>query len=219
MTDCRASSRRSPRATPGSSARTTSTAGSVGHARPHAPVRGPRLRAPWSTRSGRRPRPAAARRADQRQRLAARRLGAGHRSRAHRPPQPDRRSPLSGPRFVDLTDAWSPRLRALAHEADPTLAEGVYAMLPGPHYNTRAEAIMLADAGRRPGRHVHRARGDRSSRGRLELLGLSTVTTQEIDGPPIDPDEVVASPRQPRPGSAQRRPDRRSATTVEPAAR
>ena len=36
-------------------------------------------------------------------------------------------SPLEGPRFVDLTDTWSPRLRALAREIDPSLAEGVYA--------------------------------------------------------------------------------------------
>ena len=26
----------------------------------------------------------------------------------------------------------------------------------------------------------------------MAVLGLSTVTTQEIDGPPIDPDAVVA---------------------------
>ena len=29
------------------------------------------------------------------------------------------RSPLTGADFVDLTDAWSPPLRALAHEVDP----------------------------------------------------------------------------------------------------
>ncbi len=50
-------------------------------------------------------------------------------------------SPLAGPpppggRFTDLTDLYSPRLRALAREADPSLAEGVYAMMPGPHYET-----------------------------------------------------------------------------------
>ena len=62
-------------------------------------------------------------------------------------------SPLAGPppsvgeRFVDLTDLYSPRLRALAHEADPGLAEGVYAMLRGPHYETPAEITMLSRLG------------------------------------------------------------------------
>src|SRR5204863_3241474 len=44
------------------------------------------------------------------------------------------RSPLTGPppppgyppRFTDLTGAYSPRLRALARAANPSLAEGVY---------------------------------------------------------------------------------------------
>ena len=61
------------------------------------------------------------------------------------------RSPLAGSpppqgypgRFTDLTDLYSARLRALAREADPTLAEGVYAALPGPHYETPAEIRML----------------------------------------------------------------------------
>jgi purine-nucleoside phosphorylase len=72
------------------------------------------------------------------------------------------RSPLSGPppstgqRFVDLTDLYSPRLRALAREADPSLAEGVYAMMPGPHYETPAEITMLGRLG-------------------ADLVGMSTV--------------------------------------------
>jgi len=65
------------------------------------------------------------------------------------------RSPLSGPlppkgypsRFTDLTQAYSRRLRDLAREQDPTLAEGVYAALPGPHYETPAEIRMLRTAG------------------------------------------------------------------------
>jgi purine-nucleoside phosphorylase len=65
------------------------------------------------------------------------------------------RSPLTGPpppqgypsRFTDLTEAYSPRLRALARAEDPTLAEGVYAALPGPHYETPAEIRMLRTAG------------------------------------------------------------------------
>ncbi len=63
------------------------------------------------------------------------------------------KSPLTGPippggqRFADLTDLYSPRLRALARDADPSLTEGVYAMLPGPHYETPAEITMLGRLG------------------------------------------------------------------------
>jgi purine-nucleoside phosphorylase len=72
------------------------------------------------------------------------------------------RSPLTGPppstgqRFTDLTDLYSPRLRALAREADPSLSEGVYAMMPGPHYETPAEITMLSRLG-------------------ADLVGMSTV--------------------------------------------
>ncbi len=62
-------------------------------------------------------------------------------------------SPLAGSpapgghRFTDLTDLYSARLRALAREADPSLADGVYAALPGPHYETPAEIRMLRTLG------------------------------------------------------------------------
>jgi purine-nucleoside phosphorylase len=49
--------------------------------------------------------------------------------------------------FVDLTDAWAPRLRKLAREVDPTLPEGVYAQMPGPHFETPAEIRMLRALG------------------------------------------------------------------------
>jgi len=74
------------------------------------------------------------------------------------------RSPLAGPlppegypsRFADLTGLYSPALRALAHEIDPALEEGVYAAVPGPHYETPAEIRMLAALG-------------------ADLIGMSTV--------------------------------------------
>jgi purine-nucleoside phosphorylase len=57
-------------------------------------------------------------------------------------------SPLSGgPNFIDLTEAYSPRLREIfrhaATEAGLPLHEGVYASLPGPQYETPAEVRML----------------------------------------------------------------------------
>lgn len=56
-----------------------------------------------------------------------------------------------GPRFTDLTDVWSPRLRARLREAfvaegvDHT--EGVYIGLLGPSYETPAEVRMLRTLG------------------------------------------------------------------------
>jgi purine-nucleoside phosphorylase len=101
-------------------------------------------------------------------------------------------SPLEGPRFVDLTEAWSPRLRALAREERPGLPEGVYALLRGPHYETWAEASWL----RRIGADlvgmstVYEAIALREWD--VELAGLSTVTAVEGTESGIDPDEVVA---------------------------
>jgi purine-nucleoside phosphorylase len=64
-------------------------------------------------------------------------------------------SPLSGPappdpyppRFVDMTAAYSPLLRAVAREVDSSLAEGVYAAFPGPQYETPAEVRMARGLG------------------------------------------------------------------------
>lgn len=46
-------------------------------------------------------------------------------------------------RFCDLTDLYSPRLRAVAAEAAPGIREGVYAGLLGGSYETPAEIHML----------------------------------------------------------------------------
>ncbi|KAH7882986.1 nucleoside phosphorylase domain-containing protein [Phlebopus sp. FC_14] len=58
------------------------------------------------------------------------------------------------PRFLPLSDAYSPRLRRLvflaAHQlkfADDTLAEGTYAWVAGPAYETPAEGRFLRNAG------------------------------------------------------------------------
>jgi len=64
-------------------------------------------------------------------------------------------SPMVGPhpppgkpaRFVDLTEAYSLRLRDLARQVDPDLPEGVYAALLGGAYETPAEIRMLAGLG------------------------------------------------------------------------
>lgn len=56
-----------------------------------------------------------------------------------------------GPRFPDMTRAYAPELRELARaaaaELGVELAEGVYASLPGPTYETPAEVRMLRTLG------------------------------------------------------------------------
>jgi purine-nucleoside phosphorylase len=101
-------------------------------------------------------------------------------------------SPLVGPRFVDLTDCWSPRLQALARDENPALLEGTYAMMRGPSVQTAAETRMLrvmgADlVGMSTVLEAIAARGVG-----LELLGISATTTVEGSGEALDPDEVVA---------------------------
>jgi len=56
-------------------------------------------------------------------------------------------SPLHGAHFVDLTDLYSSRLRAMCHEVDPDLPEGVYVQFPGPMYETPAEITMVRNMG------------------------------------------------------------------------
>ena len=55
-------------------------------------------------------------------------------------------SGLANP-FVNMTDAYSLRLRGLAHSIDNKLSEGVYAGLLGPTYETAAEARYLRTIG------------------------------------------------------------------------
>lgn len=100
-------------------------------------------------------------------------------------------SPLTGPRFVDLTDCWSPRLRAVARRVDPSLAEGVYALLPGPEYETVAEAGLLRTLGADLIGMSTVVEAIAAREAGMQLLGLSVVTTIEASGVPIDPDEVV----------------------------
>ena len=57
---------------------------------------------------------------------------------------------------MDLTEAWSRRLRDLARTVDPDLDEGVYAGFAGPQYETPAEVRMARTLG-------------------ADLVGMSTV--------------------------------------------
>jgi purine-nucleoside phosphorylase len=102
-------------------------------------------------------------------------------------------SPLEGPRFVDLTDAWSPRLRDLARLIDPSLDEGVYAWLRGPHYETWAEAAWLRRVGADMLGMSTVPEAIAAREAKIELVGFSTVTAIEGTLAGIDPSDVVAT--------------------------
>lgn len=102
-------------------------------------------------------------------------------------------SPLEGPRFVDLTDAWSCRLRDLARSIEPSLAEGVYAWLRGPHYETWAEAAWLRRVGADMLGMSTVPEAIAAREASIELVGVSTVTAIEGALSGIDPGDVVAT--------------------------
>ena len=104
------------------------------------------------------------------------------------------RSPLVGPRFVDLTDLYSPRLRGLAAQIDPSLEEGVYAQLPGPHFETPAEIRMLRILGADLVGMSTALEAIAARDAGIEVMGLSLVTNLAagITGNPLDHAEVLA---------------------------
>lgn len=111
-----------------------------------------------------------------------------------------------GPRFPDMTNAWSPRLRARLQAAGATegvdLAEGIYVGLIGPTYETPAEVRMLAALG---GHAVGMSTVLECIAARwvgLEVCGVSLVTNAGAgySGEPLTHDEVmeagaIAGPR------------------------
>ena len=107
------------------------------------------------------------------------------------------RSPLVGAQFVDLVDAYSPRLRAIAHEIDPSLPEGVYAGLPGPHYETPAEIRMLRTLGADlvGMSTVHETITARAAGMQVLAVSLVTNLAAGMTGRPLRHDEVLEAGR------------------------
>jgi len=103
------------------------------------------------------------------------------------------RSPLEGPTFVDLTDVYSPRLRELARRVDPSLAEGVYAQFPGPHYETPAEVRMAGILGADLVGMSTTIEAIAARHCGLEVLGVSLVTNLAagISPTPLSHAEVI----------------------------
>ncbi len=122
-----------------------------------------------------------------------------------RNPLTGRNDPKHGPRFPDLTLAYDPGLRTLANDAGKAigldLAEGIYAALSGPNYETPAEVRMLGILGADmvgmstvPEVLALRHLG-------VRVLGISCVANKaaSTDQQPLSHDEVVAAGREAAP--------------------
>lgn len=106
-------------------------------------------------------------------------------------------SPLEGAKFVDLTDLYSSRLRAIARTVDTSLDEGVYCQFRGPHYETPAEVQMAKHIG---GHIVGMSTALEAIAAReagMEILGLSLITNLAagIQKTPLSHEEVIQAGR------------------------
>lgn len=110
-------------------------------------------------------------------------------------------SPIEGANFVDLTDLYSARLRAVAREVDATLDDGVYCQFRGPHYETPAEVQMARIMG---GDIVGMSTALEAIAARqagMEILGLSLITNLAagIQQTPLSHEEVLEAGREAEP--------------------
>jgi len=106
-------------------------------------------------------------------------------------------SPIVGANFVDLTDLYSPRLRALCKEIEPGLEEGVYAQFPGPHYETPAEIRMARTIGADLVGMSTVLEAIAAREAGAEVLGISLVTNLAagMTGEPLNHEEVLQAGR------------------------
>jgi purine-nucleoside phosphorylase len=106
-------------------------------------------------------------------------------------------SPIEGADFVDLTDLYSPRLREMCREVDPTLDEGVYVQLPGPHYETPAEIRMIRTIGGDLVGMSTTLEAIAARQAGMEVLGMSLVTNAAagMTGEPLNHEEVLEAGR------------------------
>ncbi len=106
-------------------------------------------------------------------------------------------SPIEGANFVDLTDLYSSRLRALCREIEPGLDEGVYVQFPGPHYETPAEIGMVRAIGGDLVGMSTTLEAIAAREAGMEVLGISLVTNLAagITGEPLNHEEVLEAGR------------------------
>ena len=104
-------------------------------------------------------------------------------------------SPIEGAHFVDMSTAYSRKLRDIALEVDPTLPEGVYVQFRGPQYETPAEVKMAGVLG---GDLVGMSTSLETIAAReagIDVLGisLSTNLAAGVSAEPLSHPEVVAA--------------------------
>lgn len=103
------------------------------------------------------------------------------------------KTPLSGANFVNLVDAYSPELRRRAENLRPGIREAVYAMMPGPQYETPAEIHMLRTlgAGLVGMSTVYETIAAREAN--MDVLGISLVTNLAagMTGEALNHEEVL----------------------------
>jgi purine-nucleoside phosphorylase len=106
-------------------------------------------------------------------------------------------SPLTGATFVDLSDTYSAELRDVARSIDPDLPEGVYAAMPGPHFETPAEIRMLRAMGADLVGMSTALEAIAAREAGARVLGLSLVTNiaAGLEGANLDHEEVLATGR------------------------
>jgi purine-nucleoside phosphorylase len=106
-------------------------------------------------------------------------------------------SPLTGANFVDLTETYTPELRAIAREVAPDLPEGVYAAMPGPHFETPAEIRMLRAMGADLVGMSTVLEAIAAREAGARVLGMSLVTNiaAGLEGANLDHEDVLATGR------------------------
>ncbi|MDO5091878.1 MAG: purine-nucleoside phosphorylase [Propionibacteriaceae bacterium] len=114
-------------------------------------------------------------------------------------------TPLTGATFIDMSGAYSPRLRDVARSVQPDLPEGVYVQFRGPQYETPAEVRM---AGLLGGDLVGMSTALETIAAReadLKVLGLSLVTNPAagLSESGLDHAEVLQTGRDAGPRLAQ----------------
>lgn len=102
-------------------------------------------------------------------------------------------SPVEGPNFIDVTDLYTPRLRDLAREVDPSLDDGVYAQFRGPQYETPAEVKMAGILGADLVGMSTALEAIAARQAGLDVLGVSLVTNLAagISDQPLSHREVI----------------------------